>query len=127
MSKRELGNWGEEAACRYLEKSGYRIVARNYALPGLGEIDIVVRAPAGELVFAEVKTLTDAWSSATGLLPEDNLTSAKLRKMRNAAKGFLAKNSDLAGAAGWRLDVLAVQAGEPSGSEPVVRHYENVF
>ncbi len=125
MSKRELGNWGEEAACRYLEKHGYRIVARNYALPGLGEIDIVVRAPGGELVFAEVKALAGAEDPATGLIPEDNLTSAKLHKMKNAAKGFLARNPDLAGAAGWRLDVLAVQAGE-SGSKPVLRHYENV-
>ncbi len=121
MGKKNLGNKGEEVARRYLERQGYNIVARNYALPGLGEIDIVARAPRGELVFAEVKTMRQG-----ELLPEDNLTQAKLRKMRTAASGFLAKNPTLAGPAGWRLDVLAVDLPVSDGVEASLRHYENV-
>jgi putative endonuclease len=55
--KRRKGNKGEDAACEYLKKQGYRILARNYAAK-TGEIDIIARRK-NTLVFAEVKTRAD--------------------------------------------------------------------
>jgi putative endonuclease len=50
----ELGREGEERACGFLERRGYRILNRNYRCP-YGEVDII--ASRGKcLVFCEVKT-----------------------------------------------------------------------
>ncbi|WP_200820208.1 YraN family protein [Acidaminococcus provencensis] len=49
-----FGNWGEDAAAQYLEKQGYRIVARNYAC-AYGELDIIAQTK-NTLVFVEVKS-----------------------------------------------------------------------
>ncbi len=101
------------------------MIARNYGVPGLGEIDIVARAPEGELVMVEVKTLRSG-DPAIELMPEDNLTGAKLGKMRNAANAFLARNPKLLDARGWRMDVIAVAVGEEPETKPALRHYKNV-
>jgi len=49
-----LGQRGEEAACRYLKKQGYNIVARNYRCRS-GEIDVIAIIE-NQIVFVEVKT-----------------------------------------------------------------------
>jgi|SRR3954447_17758923 len=49
------GRRGEDAACRFLRKHGYKVLYRNFRHRGGGEIDVVCRD--GEtLVFVEVKT-----------------------------------------------------------------------
>ncbi len=53
MNKRTVGSRYEEAAACYLEKMGYRILARNYRCR-IAEIDLVARE-GKYLVFAEVK------------------------------------------------------------------------
>ena len=54
MDNKSLGSRGEEAAALYLERHGYKILARNFRVPA-GEIDIVAKT-GDTLVFAEVKT-----------------------------------------------------------------------
>jgi len=49
-----LGRQGEEAAARYLQNQGMKIVERNLRTP-VGEIDLVVKSK-GILAFVEVKT-----------------------------------------------------------------------
>ena len=49
------GRRGEDAACKFLRKRGYKVLYRNFKHRSGGEIDIVCRD--GEtLVFVEVKT-----------------------------------------------------------------------
>lgn len=52
--KDELGKFGEDTACRYLIKNGYKILIRNFRCR-LGEIDIIAQKE-GVLCFIEVKT-----------------------------------------------------------------------
>jgi putative endonuclease len=52
-STSQKGRRGEDLAARFLEESGYRVVARNLHLPG-GEIDLVC-VDGMTLVFVEVK------------------------------------------------------------------------
>ncbi len=40
MLKKEYGNFGEDFACEYLKKQGYKIINRNYSKRS-GEIDII--------------------------------------------------------------------------------------
>jgi putative endonuclease len=54
MSNREVGMAGEDAACVFLKRKGYRILDRNYRCP-FGEVDVIA-AKGGTLVFCEVKT-----------------------------------------------------------------------
>ena len=52
-SKKLIGQWGEDQACEYLRRHGYRIVGRNYACR-FGEIDVIA-SKRGFLAFVEVK------------------------------------------------------------------------
>src|SRR5438876_7335751 len=52
-----LGTRGENLACRFLRRSGYKILYRNFRGRTGGEIDVVCRE-RDTLVFVEVKTRT---------------------------------------------------------------------
>jgi putative endonuclease len=49
------GALGEKLACRYLKRSGYKVLFRNFRGRSGGEIDVVCR-DNDTLVFVEVKT-----------------------------------------------------------------------
>lgn len=50
---RERGAYAEDLACRFLQRQGLRLLARNYRCRR-GEIDLILR-DAGNLVFVEVR------------------------------------------------------------------------
>ena len=50
----QIGKWGENLACKYLENNQYKVIERNFACRQ-GEIDIIA-LDKEELVFIEVKT-----------------------------------------------------------------------
>ncbi len=54
LSRKDLGQIGEEAVVRTLRRRGYRILARNVRCP-MGELDLVAEH-AGHIVFLEVNT-----------------------------------------------------------------------
>jgi putative endonuclease len=129
----KLGESGEETACLYLAKKGYRVISRNYRAP-YGEIDVVVKASDKTLVFVEVKTLIKN-TSDTGLLPEDNLTLAKREKLFRVCQQFANANRALIDERrGWRIDLVAIEVPgdwEKMGvndlrKASVIRHYENI-
>jgi putative endonuclease len=103
-----LGRRGERAAEKYLRRSGYRIVARNFRAAG-AEIDLVAM-DGDTLVFVEVKTRQ---SFAAGA-PEEAVDLRKQTRMRRAAQAFAARyraddydmRFDIVGstrrASGWR-------------------------
>lgn len=118
--KSELGAWGENKACEYLVDRGYKIIERNFREPW-GEIDIVAKAGDGTLVFVEVKTMTENYG---GLKPEDQMTSAKIKKFKKVAALYAGHRQDLVDdKKGFRLDLLALTRTE---DDCVVTHYENV-
>lgn len=54
--RKEIGKWGENLACKYLEEKNYRIIEKNF-LCRQGEIDIIAEdRQKKEIVFLEVKT-----------------------------------------------------------------------
>lgn len=100
MDNKDVGNKGEDLACEFLKKSGYRILERNYRIRG-GEIDIV--AKDGEtLVFIEVKT---RYSHDFGL-PVESMTPWKIQFLLKTARFYIQKINW-----GWReyrLDFVSV-------------------
>lgn len=122
MERQTIGAWGEILACEYLVEKGRKILARNYRRPW-GEIDIVARTRDGTLIFIEVKTLQERGEEA--LAPEDNVSAAKLRRLRRTCEAFVAKNPHLLDEKkGWRIDLVAISLR--SAKEPEIRHYENI-
>ena len=116
MDHIEIGQWGEDIACRYLEDKGYRILDRNFRRKW-GEIDIVCSVPRGTIVFIEVKTL-----QLGGLRPEDNMTPSKQRKLIRSCKLYLSykkysNNTD------WQIDVIAILLDKNTG-KATVEHLE---
>lgn len=82
------GQEGESASVNYLINKGFKVVARNVRYR-TGEIDIVA-IKKKELHFVEVKSkstsgITDAYEA---------VTPSKIRKLIEAARIFLAKNSE---------------------------------
>ena len=102
----QLGELGEDAACRELRRRGYVILARRYRTRH-GELDIVARE-GDVLVFVEVKTRS---SHAFGG-PLDAVTGQKQRKLGRMALEYIVR-SRLSGVA-CRFDVVGVlrQGGE---------------
>ena len=56
ITKKEIGDMGEDLATSYMEKQGYLIKARKYRTR-VGEIDIIAEKNE-QIVFVEVKTRT---------------------------------------------------------------------
>lgn len=54
MTAKEIGNFGEDKAAEFLEKSGITVIKRNYHAR-VGEIDIIAK-DGDTIVFLEVKT-----------------------------------------------------------------------
>ena len=100
----ELGEQGEELACRELRRRGYAILARRYRTRH-GEIDIVAR-DAGVLVFVEVKARSHQRFGG----PLAAVTRLKQRKLTRMALDYLTRNRT-AGVP-CRFDVVAVEVGE---------------
>lgn len=101
MKRRETGIQGEQLACDFLGKNGYRIIQRNFRCPG-GEVDIVAQQK-DTLVFVEVRTK----SSRQFGTPEESITPAKMEKLRNVAAYYWQSCPNLPES--WRIDVVAIE------------------
>jgi putative endonuclease len=102
MSHRQaLGAFGETYAAYFLQRQGYRIIARNVRYR-VGEIDIVAYHGA-DLVFIEVKTR----QSTDFGLPEDALTPTRLSHLDAAIDAYL---DTLEGSPPtYRVEVVAIE------------------
>lgn len=84
---------GEDKACEYLKKLGFKIIERNYRKT-YGEIDIVAIDPTSNphaLAFVEVKTRTsDQFGS-----PLEAITPWKLRSVIKTAQYYKMTHNNL--------------------------------
>ncbi len=125
MNKTKLGRLGEDLACEYLVDKGYKIIGRNYR-EKWDELDIVARSQDKTLIFVEVKTINTAGGDENSMImPEDNLTKSKMRKLKRACQSFALKRPEFVDEnKGWRIDLVAITT--MSDKEPKIRHYENI-
>lgn len=121
MTKKRLqvGQAGETAARRYLEKLGYGIIESNYRC-SLGEIDLIARDKQ-TVVLAEVRTRT---SSAFGS-PEESITAEKARRLRRLALYYLQATRQ--GETPSRIDLLAVMLDKESLEVQSIRHIKGIL
>jgi len=114
--RQALGKWGEDIAADYLRQRGYRIVARNVRTR-TGEIDIVCQR-GRLLVFVEVKTRN---GTAYGS-PEESITPAKQRQIRQLALAYLENSKPAFGEV--RFDVIGILL---SDGRPEINHLKAAF
>jgi putative endonuclease len=103
---KQAGDAAEERALAHLVASGLKLLARNYRTPGRGggEIDLVMRDPAGTLVFVEVRRRASrAFGGAAA-----SVGHVKQRRIVFAARHYLMR---LAEQPACRFDVVSVEAG----------------
>lgn len=114
MNNLTIGNYGEDLACAYLQKVGYKIIERNFRIRG-GEIDIIAK-DGRTLVYIEVKTR----SSHKFGLPEESVNYYKLKFLERAAKFYRLQRKNLPGLE--RIDVVSVDLSE---NEPKIKLIKN--
>jgi putative endonuclease len=111
VSKQQTGKLGEDIAADYLQKRGYKILARNFKRK-TGEIDIVAKR-GRTIVFVEVKVVTS--SSAL----HEKLHYKKQQKITRTGQWYLSENGMEYGVP-WQVDLIAVDAN----SETICAHIE---
>lgn len=89
---KNIGQRGEDVACVFLMKQGYKIIERNYWRKW-GEIDIVAEK-AKKLYFIEVKTvscesLADVTHVTNAHRPEDNVHFRKQERLSRVFQTYL--------------------------------------
>ena len=124
--KREIGNFGEDSAVKYLRRKRYRILERNY-VTGKLEIDIIARK-GKEIVFIEVKTrsVESLDSDMPYGRPSDAVNLEKKRNTVNAAYAYMRKNpSEL----NMRIDVIEVYLDKNAKKPHIltINHFENAI
>ena len=116
LSRKQLGAHGEDLAAAYLQKQGYKVLARNHRT-ALGELDLVAE-DGPEVVFVEVKTRLGSLEAT----PEESVGLAKVGRLTRLAEAFLGNRGRES--AMWRIDVVAVVLNR-SGKLERLEHLRN--
>lgn len=114
---------GEDKACDFLKKIGYKIIERNFR-KGYGELDIVAIDPSEgkgkeTLVFVEVKTRT---SNQFGT-PLESITYWKLREIIKTAQFYKLIHPNLPES--MRIDAVAVDLSTNNNTQNI-EHVKNI-
>ena len=118
-STKGRGDAAERQAEHHLQHAGLKLIERNFRTPGRGggEIDLVMRAPDGTLVFVEVRQRSSASYGGAGA----SISTVKQQRIIYAARHYLMRFSS---PPPCRFDVVLVQGGItgglPGGSAPPV-------
>ncbi len=114
MNNRKFGNAGEDRACRYLEKQGYKILERNKHYSRFCELDIIAQYK-NTTVFVEVKTRkTDNFG-----VPFEAITKTKFENLKKGVQFYLSENK----IKDYRIDVIGITL-KP---EIKIEHLKNVY
>ena len=123
--KREIGNFGEDAAVKFLKRKHYKILARNYTAGKL-ELDIVAKTRK-EIVFVEVQTRSVI---SLDYMPYGRAADAvdldKRRNTVNAAYAYMRQNPSKLN---MRIDVIEVYLDKNSKKPKIltINHFENAI
>lgn len=113
ITTKRQGDAAESAALACLVKAGLKLVESNYRTPGRGggEIDLVMRAADGTLVFVEVRQRSSRSHGGAGA----SISAVKQRRIIFAARHYLMR---FASPPPCRFDVVLVEGNlqTPNGA-----------
>jgi putative endonuclease len=129
MNSKQLGDWGEKIASKYLKNKGYQILEKNYSPkfisgPKKGEIDIVAKK-GGVISFVEVKTLTeDCGGPTSAISPEDKVNFLKKKKIIKMAEFWLMEKK-IPLDSKWQVDIVAIRI-DSNLKKAKIRYFPNI-
>ena len=100
MNKIEIGKNGEDIACNYLIKKGYKIIETNKRFSKFSEIDIIAD-DNGTLVFCEVKTRRNNLCG----YPFEAITKSKYQNIKKGVFFYLQENKTYKK---FRIDAISI-------------------
>src|SRR3989338_2012488 len=116
MNRQLTGKMGEDIAVDFLQKSGYKIVERNFRCK-LGEIDIIA-LDKNILIFIEVRTK----KTSSFCTPQETVNFSKQKKIQRLSLYYLMKkqikNKDC------RFDVVAIDLSKGKNG---IELFKNAF
>jgi putative endonuclease len=109
VTSKSRGDLAEDVALAHLQGQGLKLVERNFKTPGRGggEVDLIMRAPDGTLVFVEVRQRAAASRGGAG----GSITAIKQRRIVLAARHFLLQ---LGSIPACRFDVVLIDGRLPA-------------
>ncbi len=108
---------GEDVACKFLEKQGFKIIERNFR-KSYGEIDIIA-IERDTLVFIEVKTrITSEFGT-----PLDAITPWKLKTLVKTAQFYKLTHPKLPES--LRIDAVSIRLSDKYINE-CIEHVRNI-
>jgi putative endonuclease len=122
VTTKRRGDAAEALAAEYLTARGLRLLQRNFKTPGRGggEIDLIMRAPDGTLVFVEVRQRASSSHGGAGA----SITGVKQRRIIFAARHYLLR---LASLPPCRFDVVLVQGTSKADERPAIEWLQAAF
>ena len=114
MDKISVGKKGEELACEYLMKHGYKILEKNKRFSRFSEVDIIA-LEKNTLVFCEVKTRRTTICGS----PLEAITKSKYQNIKKGIFFYLQENPNYKS---YRIDAIAIVL-EPKIE---IKHLKNV-
>lgn len=118
MNTKDIGDYGEKLARRYLRSRFYRILETNYKT-NHGELDIIA-SRGKHIIFVEVKTRKQEHTAVYGR-PAKAVDYNKRQHMRYSIKSYLARSNTKLSP---RIDIIEVYL---SGKGHRIEHIKNAF
>jgi putative endonuclease len=118
MTRKQIGEKGEELAREYLLQEGYKICDVNKTYKDC-EIDVVAKK-SNTQVFVEVKTMLESKYGE----PEEQLTEKKLKKLILSAQRYIAEGylADYV-----RIDAMCIILDRKNSNHPIrITHYKDI-
>ncbi len=112
---KQIGTKGEEIACSYLKKLGWKILEKNFRYSKYAEIDIIAKE-TNTIVFVEVKTRT---TSNFGH-PFEAINTKKINNIYKATLSYLQSTQERY--EDYRIDIISI-LGNPN---PKIEHIKNI-
>lgn len=112
---KQIGLKGEEIACNYLKKLGWKILEKNFRYSKYAEIDIIAKE-TNTIVFVEVKTRT---TSNFGH-PFEAINTKKINNIYKATLSYLQSTQERY--EDYRIDIISI-LGNPN---PKIEHIKNI-
>ena len=119
MTNKSIGKYGEELACDFLIKNGFKILKTNFRYSKFSEIDIIAQKNK-ILHFVEVKTRSSIFFGT----PFEAITKTKLHSIYTCAQYYLSKYQN--NCKKIQIDAIGIVLSNKKDMKPEIQFIEDI-